>query len=251
MKIKLFRLLLLTLVAGWLTACGSRTAPPPLVLGTDAKLPPFASRSDSAPGGFAGFDIEIAKAIAAQADRPLHIKELDFVDLLPALAAGQVDLVVAAMSITPDRQQVADFSEPYYNATPVVITLADFPAPQTPEDLRDRRLAALPGSAGAALAADLTSTENVLLVGALWDAVIMLKNSGTDAIVLDEQPARALTRNDPEIALAPLAVPADQYGVAVRAGRADLLAIVNAALAAARTDGRYEQWLNQWLLLGD
>lgn len=251
MKIKLFRLALLALVAGWLAACSSRTTTPPLVLGTDAKLPPFASRSDTAEGGFAGFDIEIAKAIAAQAGRPLLIKELDFVDLLPALAADQVDFVVAAMSITPERRQAADFSEPYYNATPVVITLAGQPAPQTAEDLRDKRLAALPGSAGAALAGDLTSMENVLLMGALWDAVILLKNSGTDAIVLDEQPARALVQGDPEITLTQLDFPPDHYGVAVRAGRADLLTTVNAALAAAKADGRYTRWLNQWLLLRD
>jgi ABC-type amino acid transport substrate-binding protein len=57
----------------------------------------------------AGVDVELARALAKQLGVELELVNMGFDDLLPALAAGKVDLVISAMTITPERSQRADF----------------------------------------------------------------------------------------------------------------------------------------------
>ena len=248
MKTKLFGLLTVLAAALLLAACGKKAETKSLVLGTNAKFPPFESKASASGGEIAGFDVEVAKAIAAQAGLPLRIQEMDFDRLLPTLAEGKVDFVLAAMSITPERRQQVDFSVPYYKATQVALILAGGPVPQSKDELKGLRLAAQAGTTGAAAAADLTSTDNIRLVGTPSDAVVLLMNSQVDAVILDEQPAILLAEKNPEIMLIRPAFDEEFYGVAVRKGDTNLLETVNQTLAAVSADGRYDQWVGQWLV---
>lgn len=231
-----------------LAACGKKAEPKSLVLGTDAKFPPFETLGGASGNDVIGFDVEIAKAVAAQAGRTLRIERMDFDQLLPALAAGKVDLVLAAMSITDARRQQADFSVPYYKATQVVLILAGGPVPESKDELKGLRIAAQAGSTGAAAAAELTSTENIRLVGAPKDAVVLLLNSQVDAVIIDEQPALHLVEMDPLLMLIRPAFDEEFYGAAVAKGNTNLLETVNQTLAAMSADGRYDQLVNDWLV---
>ena len=68
-----------------------------------------------------GYDVMMAKKIAEKLDRKLEIVKLDWDSLVPAVQSGKVDCVIAGQSITADRLQSVDFTDPYYYAT--IITL--------------------------------------------------------------------------------------------------------------------------------
>ncbi len=68
-----------------------------------------------------GYDVMMAKKICEELGYELQIVRLDWDSLIPAIQSGQVDCVIAGQSITAERQQAVDFSEPYYYAT--IVTL--------------------------------------------------------------------------------------------------------------------------------
>ena len=74
-----------------------------------------------------GYDVMMAKKIAETLDYNLEIVKLDWDSLVPAVQSGTVDCVIAGQSITEERMQSVDFSDPYYYATVVTIVKADGP----------------------------------------------------------------------------------------------------------------------------
>lgn len=235
-------------LAALLAACAKKDETKVLVMGTHAEFPPFETLGGQDGTEVVGFDVEVAKAIAAKAGLPLKIENMPFDRLLPALAAGKLDLVLAGLSITPERDQTADFSEPYYQATQVVLILAGGAVPEKKEELKDMAIGVQQGTTGEKTAVDLVGRERVRPFSSVSAATAELLKGAVDAVIIDEQPAIQLARKDPLLMLLRMEFEDERYGVAVRTGNAGLLATVNDALAEIQSDGRYDQFLDQWLL---
>ena len=231
-----------------LAGCGNPDATKYLVMGTDAKFPPFELRGGPAGADVVGFDVDVARAIAEKAGLPLKIVEMDFDRLLPALAKGKVDLVLAALSITEERRALVDFSVPYYKATQVALILAGGPVPESKGDLKGMRIAAQAGTTGFAAAEALTAAENIRSVDSPQAAEVDLMNSQVDVAIVDEQPAIQLAERNPELYLIRPGFDEEFYGVAVRQGNTNLLETVNQVLGEISADGRYDRFVDQWLI---
>ncbi len=74
-----------------------------------------------------GYDVMMAKTIAEALGQELQIVKLDWDSLVPAVQAGTVDCAIAGQSITSERMQSVDFSDPYYYASIVTLVRADGP----------------------------------------------------------------------------------------------------------------------------
>ena len=74
-----------------------------------------------------GYDVMMAKHIAEELGMELEIVKLDWDSLVPAVQSGTVDCVIAGQSITSERKEMVDFTEPYYYASIVTLTKADSP----------------------------------------------------------------------------------------------------------------------------
>ena len=247
MKKYLFGALTVLAMVALLAACGKKESVKYLVMGTNAEFPPFETRGGEKGADVVGFDVEVAKAIAAKVGLPLKIEDMKFDSLLPALSGGKVDLVLAGMTITPERAQNVDFSAPYYKATQVVLLLAGGPIPEKKEDLKGMKIAVQLGTTGDGLAAEITGQENVRQFTSAMDAIVEMMNTKVDAVIIDEQPAIQFANKNPELMLIRLAFDDEFYGVAVKKGNAELLAKVNEALAEIQADGRYDQFVEQWM----
>ena len=92
--------------------------PAPLRVGVEGAYPPFSSVGPD--GQIKGFDIDIAKALCEQIKAQCMLVQLDFDGMIPALQARKIDMIVASMSITPERLKVVDFSDKYYYPTPIL-----------------------------------------------------------------------------------------------------------------------------------
>ena len=248
MKKILFGTLTILAMAGLLAACGKKEAGKALVMGTNAEFPPFETRGGANGSEIVGFDVEVAKAIAAKVGLPLKIEDMKFDSLLPALSAGKVDLVLAGMTITDERSQNVDFSTPYYKATQVVLILAGSPIPQTKEDLKGVKIAVQLGTTGDGAAVEIAGQDNVRQFTSAMDAVVELMNGKVECVVIDEQPAIQFAKKNPELMLVRPQFDDEFYGVAVKKGNAELLAKVNEALAEIAADGRYDQFVDRWMV---
>lgn len=86
-----------------------------LKVGTDAAFAPFEFQDENSKD-YTGFDVDLIKAIGKQMGYQVQIQNTGFDGLIPALEAGNIDVVIAAMSITPERSAKVNFSKPYYKS---------------------------------------------------------------------------------------------------------------------------------------
>lgn len=219
----------------------------PLVVGTDATRPPLAALGGENGTEVVGYEVEVAKAIAAKLGKPLEVVNLPREALWPALATGRVDLVMAGMAIEESVPGVV-FSDPYYEAGLVGLILAGGESPASREELRERKIGAMEGSKGAGVALELAGKDNVRLAATMKDAVVDLMNSKVEAAIVDEQAARQFVKLHPELEPVRLDFGSESYGVAVRQGDARRLGKINEALAELRADGRQERLVQEWMV---
>ena len=94
-----------------------------LVVATSTGFEPF--EMVDAAGKYSGVDLEIAYYLAKELNQELVIKDMDFENVVNDVQSGNSDIGMAGLSVTPARQKVVTFSDSYYNASQVVITMAD------------------------------------------------------------------------------------------------------------------------------
>ncbi len=113
------KLLITTLAA---LALGTAAMAEPVKVGIASEpYPPFAA--PDAAGNWVGWEVDMIGAICAAAELECVITPVAWDGMIPSLTSGQIDAIMASMSITADRMQTIDFSNKYYN-TPTVVVAA-------------------------------------------------------------------------------------------------------------------------------
>src|SRR5699024_4336291 len=82
---------------------------------TDNAYAPF-EFIDEESGELEGFDVELIKALAEEADIEIEIQQLEFDGIVAGVGSGKFDIGIAGMTITEEREENIDFSQPYYEA---------------------------------------------------------------------------------------------------------------------------------------
>lgn len=203
-----------------------------------------------------GYDVMMAKHIAEQLGYELQIVKLDWDSLVPAVQSGTVDCVIAGQSITSERLEMVDFSEPYYYASIVGLVKSDGKY------------------ADAAGLSDLTGATCTSQLGTIWydvclpqiqDAeiqpaqesapamLVALESGRTDLIVTDMPTAMAACVAYPDMKLLDFTGTGDDFevseeeiniGISVQKGNKELLDGINSVLAGMTTDD-YEKMMNE------
>ncbi|MCD6286019.1 MAG: transporter substrate-binding domain-containing protein, partial [Anaerolineae bacterium] len=114
-------LILVLLALGALTGCkaGSET----VVVATDATWPPMEYVDENKE--IVGYDIDLMNAVAEAAGLEIEFKNVAWDGIFAGLAAGEYDAIISSVTITEERQEKYDFSEPYINAGQIVVVGAD------------------------------------------------------------------------------------------------------------------------------
>lgn len=106
----------LVLLGGGLVACpAARGQERPLRWGADEEGgAPYVFRDPTAPGGLAGFEVDLVRALEKQLDRPIHFVHYEFNTLLQGVQRGDLDFAMNGLEVLPERAEVVRFSRPYY-----------------------------------------------------------------------------------------------------------------------------------------
>jgi polar amino acid transport system substrate-binding protein len=96
-----------------------------LKMGTSSDYPPFEYVDTAVSDEIIGFDIDLANAITEELGYELEVQDIDFGSLITAMNGGKIDLILAGMTPTPDREKQVDFTDIYYTAHHMIVSLKD------------------------------------------------------------------------------------------------------------------------------
>ncbi len=241
--------LVAAMVLGCLAGCGKKEEEngPTIVFGTNAEFPPF----EFVPGGegvigeYDGIDMAIAKQIGKDTEMKVKIENMEFDSLLLALENGQVDAVIAGMTITDEKKDAVSFSIPYYTATQVMIVKEGTDITKA-SDMADKRIAVIQGYTGETCVQKLGYEYQAFKKGT--DAIMELMNGKCDVVVIDSATAQNYV-NDNEglkIVTDSTAFEKEEYGIAVKKGNDELLKKINASLTKMIEDGSIAKWVAKY-----
>ncbi len=216
-----------------------------LVVGINAEYPPFESVDEAA--NIVGFDPDLMVAIADAAGFTFKWVNTKWDGIFVGLASGEYDAVISAATITAERAQTVDFSNPYYEAGQAIVVRADETEIEVADDLAGKKVGVQLGTTGDMWLTDETAAE-VLRYEENTLAVQALAAGDVDAAVMDNPTAAEIVKANPELnlKLLPGVYTEENYGIAVNKDRPDALAAINKGLAVVKASGKYDAIWNKW-----
>ena len=223
-----------------------------LVVATDAAWPPFEYMEGE---NVVGVDLDIAKDIADGLGVDLEIINVSFDSLSMYLENGEADLALAAITVTEDRADAMEFSEPYCESSQYIVVKEDNDDVKSIDDLAGYTVGVHLGTTGDFLISDEVNMGVLAGSGAsvqqykdLTIAAMGLNAGDVQAVVCDKQLAENLcTVNDGlkcfEAVYADGGSTQEEYAVAAAKGETDLIAKVNEIIVPLKEDGTIDQYI--------
>lgn len=217
-----------------------------LQVGSCLDYPPFESVKG---GDEVGFDIDLSEALAEELDLEVQWVRADFDTIFTSVAAQKFDMVAAASTITPKRQQTVDFSDPYFNALQAfAVNTQETPDIASIDDLAEGDVVgAQKGTTGETYAqdnvpegVDVKSFQNV------GDAFTDLEAGQVQAVINDNGSTGAEVAERPGLEVLETFDTDEVYGFAFSKENPDLTLAVNDALKAVIEDGTYEEIFQEY-----
>lgn len=223
-----------------------------LKVGTSADYPPFSFYNDEY--DLDGFDPALIREIGNALGLNVAISDFAFEGLGTTLQIGQVDVVIAALSVTPAREAIADFSNIYYIGQDGILALAgaDIDRISAPDDFAGKRIGVQKFSVYEDWVRDNLVDTGKIPEGDLFvyaqpsHAVDDLKSGYLDLVMMDLQPA-TLALADGNLKLVGQGLNQQRYAIAVKAGSGELLARINQALLDLQNDGTITRLAGDYL----
>lgn len=211
-----------------------------LRVATEGAFPPF--NSVDANGTPQGFDVDIAHALCDEMKVKCQIVIQDWDGTIPGLLAGKYDIVVSSMSITPERKESVDFTDPYYSNKLQFVAEKGKTFTLTAEGLKDKVVGVQRSTLSSSWMEDNMPGVEIKQYGTQEEAFLDLAAGRTDIVLNDVYVTYDWLQKDAgkdfEFKGKPV-YDADKIGIALRKGHDALRERLNKALAAIRANGTY------------
>ncbi|QDY70819.1 transporter substrate-binding domain-containing protein [Qingshengfaniella alkalisoli] len=214
---------------------------------TDPSFVPF-EMMDQDTGEMTGFDMDIIRELADRAGFEIEINTMDFNGIIPAVQTGSVDIAIAGITITDERSEIVDFSDPYYDSGLKILVGANQDDVESIEDLEGMTIGTKIGSTSFDyLTETLGDTATITPYPGSSDMYMALLGGSVDAVFYDAPNVGyfAQTRGEGRVKVVGPLYEGQQYGIAFVKG-SELVDPVNEALAAMREDGTYDEIHTKW-----
>ncbi len=232
-----------------ISACGRNEEV--LRVGMDLRYPPFETIDED--GNPEGISVDVANALGEYLGKKVEIVNTDFAGLIPSLNSGEIDIIIASMSITDQRKQSVDFTEPYFYFK--IITLVNQTFATTnglTEDSTVEELLAIEGTRYTGIAAQVSSSiptsygKTVLEATTLSTAITSVAQGTADVLLMSANPVvdgykanmtTTMVMWDPFVS--------SPIGMAVAKGNTELLEAANRFIETFNDDGGLYEVLSQ------
>lgn len=214
-----------------------------LTMATNATFPPYESYEGN---DIVGIDADIAKAIADKLGLKLEIQDMEFNSIITAVQSGKADLGLAGMTVTDERKQSVDFTDSYATGIQSVI-VKEGSSIKSIDDLKGKKIGVQLATTGDIYAKDDFGEENVEEYNKGADAVMALTSGKIDAVIIDNQPAKAFVKTTDGLQILDTDYVQEDYAAAIQKGNTDLLNAVNGALKELKEDGTIQKILDKYI----
>jgi arginine/ornithine transport system substrate-binding protein len=213
----------------------------------EGAYPPFSETAED--GSVVGFDIDIANALCTEMVVDCEMVKVDWDGIIPALLERKCDAIVASMSITPERSQVIDFTDKYYNTPARLIAPEGTNLEDSPEGLAGKSIGVQRGSVHHGYVEAAYPDAELVLYGTQDEANLDLLAGRVDAVMADAVVLDLGFLKTPDgEGFAFFGEPhldpkyhGEGVGIGVRKGEDDLREDLNGAIAAIRDSGKYDE----------
>jgi len=232
--------LALTVAAGTVSAETLRVA-------TDPSFVPF-EMLDQETGEMIGFDMEIIAEVAQRAGFDYKLNTMDFNGIIPALQTGNVDIAIAGITITEEREKIVDFSDPYYDSGLRILVRQDNNDVSEIADLEGLKIGSKIGSTSYDfLKKNLDENDGVTPYPGSADMYMALMSGAVDAVFYDAPNVGyfARTKGEGKVKTIGKMYEGQQYGIALKNG-SEWVDEVNEAIASMKEDGTYKNIYEKW-----
>jgi len=217
-----------------------------IVVASNVAYPPFEFAPRTGPKGF---DIDLMNEVAERTGLEVEYRNVQFDSLLRGLTSDLFDAVISGMTITADRRQQVDFSDPYYNVDEALVVRSGSEIEST-GDLEDKVIGVQNGTSGMSEAAEILNAGDVKEVQpfvTIGEAYAALEREAVDGVIYDLPAAQEkVDESEGALELVEVIPTGSQYGIAFPK-ESPLIEPVNQALAEIKEDGTYEELYKKWI----
>jgi len=215
-----------------------------LTVCSDMPYKPFEFEED---GKVQGFDYEIVKEMGGLLGLEVEFRTTPFDSIIPALAAGECDMIASAMTITDERAEQVDFTDAYFDANQsLLIRAEDEGTISTLADLAGKTIGVQVETTGATYAEENKPEGATIRAFQTGDEMFpALLSEDIDAALQDFPVNAYRASQSDEFVVTDTFETGEQYGFAVAKG-SELLEPLNEALASIRDDGTYDEIFATW-----
>lgn len=224
-----------------LSACGGASSQK-LVMATNAAFPPYESVDGSE---IIGIDPEIAKLIADDLGRELVIEDMAFDSIIAAVQSGKADIAMAGLTVTEDRKQNINFSDPYTEAAQVIVVKKDSTV-TCPDDLEGKTIGVQIGTTGDIYAGDIADAV-IERYSKYFEAINALNQDKIDAVIVDREPAKVFVNDSDELKMIDEEFTLEEYAIGVAKENTELLDQINASLKKLQDSGKIDEIINKYI----
>jgi ABC-type amino acid transport substrate-binding protein len=218
-----------------------------LLVGSCLDYPPFETVKD---GDEIGFDVELSEEIATRLGLTVEWVRADFDTIFTAVAGGQFDMVAAASTITEEREQTIDFSDPYFNSRQaLVVNTGETPDLASTDQLQSGDVVGVQrGTTGAGWAKDNLVPNGIELqtFTSATDGLRALEGGAMTAFIADEPFVAEAITDLPSLSVVQGIDTEEVYGLAFSPENPELRDAVNLMLAEIVSDGTYVSIYEKW-----
>nr|WP_302650872.1 transporter substrate-binding domain-containing protein [uncultured Agathobaculum sp.] len=215
-----------------------------LRMGTNATFPPYEYVDEN--NEVAGIDADIAAAIADKLGMELEITDMAFDSLILALQSDTIDIVLAGMTVDPERAESVNFTDSYATGVQVIIVPEDSDI-ASPDDLEGKNIGVQTGTTGDLYCTEQYGQEYVKQFDNGPLAVAALLNGQIDCVVIDNEPAKNYVAANQGLKILETAYANEEYAAAIAKDNTELYDQVNTAIQELKADGTIDSIIEKYI----
>jgi len=220
-----------------------------LTMGSDTAYPPFEEMKGNTPEGF---DVDVATEIAKRMGLELKVIPTAWDGIIPGLKTEKYDVIMSAMTITPERSKEINFSNPYINSDQSIAVRKGSPI-KGEADLAGKTVGVQIDTTGQMKAEEWQKAGKLKEIQK-FDTILMafqaLEQEKVEAVINDYPVNLFISKTRGKTEVAAKVKTDEKYGIGVKKGNDDLLKEINSNLADIKSDGTYDKIYKKWFGVG-